>query len=110
MSIDNKTVNSRRHYDAAFKNDAVERVIRTGKSCAVVSRELGIPSNMLARWRREYLGHADQHVTAMEGLKPSELAEQLRLARLEAEDLRQQRDILKKALSIFSQAPRNGGG
>jgi len=42
-------------------------------------------------------------------MKPSELAEQLRQARLEAEDLRQQRDILKKALGIFSQPSWNGG-
>jgi transposase len=109
MSIENKSGKQRRHYDPAFKNDAVERVIRTGKSCAEVSRELGIPGNMLARWKREHLASADRSIPTTENLKPSELAEQLRQARMEADDLRQQRDILKKALSIFSQPSSNGG-
>ncbi len=109
MSIERKSEKQRRYYDGAFKQDAIERVIRTGKSCAVVSRELGIPGNMLARWKREHLASADRSIPATEHLKPSELAEQLRLARMEADDLRQQRDILKKALSIFSQPSSNGG-
>ena len=98
----------RRYYDEDFKQDAVNRVLRTGKSCAEVARELGVHSNVLSRWRREYLKKADQQSPADE-LKPSELAEELRKARLENEDLREQRDILKRALSIFSQRSPNGG-
>ena len=44
-----------------------------------------------------------------EELKPSELAAELRSARLEVEDLREQRDILKKALGILSYRSNNGG-
>lgn len=98
----------RRYFDEEFKRDAVTRVLRTGKSCAEVARELGIRSNVLSRWRREYLKNAD-HQSPAEELKPSELAEELRKARQEVEDLREQRDILKKALSIFSQRKPNGG-
>jgi len=109
MSIEEKSGKQRCYYDEAFKQDAVKRVIRTGKSCAEVSRELGIPGNMLARWKRQHLASANHSVSTTEHLKPSELAEQLRQARMEADDLRQQRDILKKALSIFSQPSSNGG-
>jgi transposase len=109
MSIEKKQEHLRRYYDPVFKKDAVERVIRTGKSCAEVSRELGLPGNMLSRWKREYLASADRNISDVSPLKPSEMAEQLHQARLEAEDLRQQRDILKKALSIFSQPSSNGG-
>lgn len=109
MSTHHNQPPQRRTYDDGFKRDAVNRVLRTGKSCAEVSRELGIPGNILSRWKREFLELADQSTGPREVAKPSELAEQLRLAQQEVEDLRVQRDILKKALSIFSQAPNDGG-
>lgn len=93
MATHPKSSLSRRQYDPGFKRDAVERVIRTGKACAEVASELGIRANLLTRWRRVHLAHIDQSVPATGGMKPSELAEQLRQARLEVEDLREQRDI-----------------
>ena len=101
-------VKRRRRYDESFKRDAVNRVLRTGKSCAEVARELGIQDVLLARWRREHLERADQAVNGQDEPKPSELAAELRKSRMEVEDLREQRDILKKALSIFSRQSSNG--
>lgn len=101
-------IRTRRRYDKAFKEDAVNRVLRTGKSCAEVARELGIRANLLARWRQEYLQSADRSCGQSSELKPSEMAAELHKARRENEDLREQRDILKKALSIFSRQPSNG--
>lgn len=103
------STNPRRHYDEQFKKDAVQRVLLTGKSCAEVGRELGVKGNLIARWQRKQLAEADRTCTSTEELKPSELAEQLRQSQKEAADLRMQRDILKKALSIFSQLPPEGG-
>ena len=99
----------RRHYDDTFKQDAANRVIRTNKSCAEVGRELGIKGNILARWKREHLDRADHAATEKGQMKPSELVAALEAAHLEAEDLREQRDILKKALNIFSQQMPKGG-
>lgn len=99
----------RRKYAKSFKDDAVNRVIRTGKSCIEVGRELGINGNLLAKWRKERLESADQSTGVSEALKPSELATKLQAARREIEDLREQRDILKKVLSIFSLPSSNGG-
>jgi transposase len=110
MSIHPQNRNTRRRYDPAFKQDAVDRVLRTGKPIAEVARELGIKPELLARWRREHLADADRKAEPSEGVKPSELAEQLRQARQEVEDLREQRDILEKALSIFNRPPSNEGG
>ena len=109
MSTTNNRPKTRRHFDDAFKQDAVNRVIRTNKSCAEVSRELGIRGNLLARWKREQLDLADQAVTGADQMKPSELVAALEAARREADDLREQRDILKKALNIFSQQMPKGG-
>lgn len=103
MSIHSQNGNTRRRYDPAFKQDAVDRVLRTGKSSSEVARELGIKPDLVARWRREHLADADRKAGPIEGVKPSELAEQLRQARLEVEDLREQRDILKKGSIRISQ-------
>ncbi|HMO52859.1 MAG TPA: transposase [Kiritimatiellia bacterium] len=110
MSATTMTIKPRRRYDAAFKQDAVNRVIRTGKSCAEVARELGVRSTIVARWRQEHLARADQSAGSdSESMKPSELVAALAAARREAEELREQRDILKKALRIFSLQSPNGG-
>lgn len=108
MSTTTKQPLERRHFDDAFKQDAVNRVIRTNKPCAEVARELGIRGNILARWKREQLARAD-HTSEQGHMKPSELVAALEAARLEADDLREQRDILKKALNIFSQQMPKGG-
>jgi transposase-like protein len=63
---------------------------------------------VLTRWRRQRLEQADAQAVG-EDLKPSELAAELRKARQEVADLREQRDILKKALSIFSHRSTTGG-
>lgn len=109
MSANTIMIKRRRRYDAAFKQDAVNRVIRTGKSCAEVARELGIRATIVARWRQEYVARADESVAGSETMKPSELVAALAAARREVDDLREQRDILKKALHIFSQQSPNGG-
>jgi transposase-like protein len=108
MTTTNHQSKTRRHFDDAFKQDAVNRVIRTNKSSAEVARELGIRGGLLARWKREQLEKAD-HVAEQGHMKPSELVAALESARLEADDLREQRDILKKALNIFSQQIPKGG-
>ena len=108
MKSKSTEIRTRRLYDKGFKEDAVNRVLRTGKSCAEVARELGIQGKLLARWRQERLQSADESCGQDAELKPSEMAAELRKARKENEDLREQRDILKKALSIFSRQPSNG--
>ena len=108
MTTNNHEVKTRRYFDDAFKQDAVNRVLRTNKSSAEVSRELGIQGNLLARWKRDFLEKAD-HTVESGVMKPSELVAALEAARREADDLREQRDILKKALNIFSQQMPKGG-
>ena len=103
-----KEIEHRRRYDKRFKSDAANRVLRTGKTCAEVGRELGISGNLLAKWRKEHIENADQGASGSTELKPGELADELRKTRRELEDVREQRDILKKALGIFSRQSSNG--
>lgn len=95
----------RRKYDKDFKRDAVAMVIRSGKSATEVGKGLGINGNMLARWKLKHLERMDQSCGDLpeSGMKPSEVeAENLRLRR-ELAQVSEQRNIFKKAISIFSQ-------
>lgn len=87
-------------YTAEFKREAVQLAQTSGKSIAQVARELGISDTSIHQWRKELAEHASQafpgsgHQTVQE--------EELRRLKRENEVLKQERDILKKAVGIFS--------
>lgn len=98
---DKSSQKSRRKYDASFKTEVVH-MIAAGRSVPDISRSLGIGENIIYRWRREAVSStgavAQASTTASSQVSLSEhLALQKRLRELEME-----RDILKKALGIFS--------
>jgi transposase len=89
-----------RRYDREFKENAVALVLK-GRSQSEVSRDLGVSAWSLGEWvKQAKAGQALKHPKTLE----AESAEQRELRRLRAENgyLRQQRDILKKALGICS--------
>ena len=91
---------SRHKYTKEFKVEAVELALSRGGNASEVARNLGINPNMLNRWIREY--QADNQY-AFPGLgKLKEPDEEIRRLRKELADTKMERDILKKALSIFS--------
>lgn len=92
---------SRKKYDANFKSKAIELSYVRGNA-REVAEELGLHPELLYRWRREkdqyehnsFPGRGNPKLTD-EQREIAELKKQLKDARLE-------RDILKKAISIFS--------
>lgn len=98
------TVNSRRKYDREFKLEAVRLVTDGGRPVAEVARDLGIHENLLYNWRRKYLDDSVHSFPGKGHLKPAD--EELRRLKKELTDVREERDILKKALAIFSKHPR----
>ena len=95
---------TRRRYDRAFKEGAVRMVIENGQTIAGTARDLGITENMLTRWKKEYLEDQANAFPGQGRMKPEE-AEIHHLKRRVA-DLEQEREILKKALAIFSRHPK----
>ena len=85
----------RRNYDDNFKDEAVKMLL-DGHSAESVASHLGISStSVLYRWKAERMKQGGKTATTMER-RIQELEEQPRVTERE-------RDILKKALSIFSQ-------
>lgn len=89
---------SRRKYDAAFRAEAVRRV-QDGQPAAHVARALGLSPSVLARW----LAAARRPASAV---AEQELAAENRRLRAALAVAEQERDILKKVVTIFSQSPQ----
>ncbi len=91
-----------RTYTDEFKREALGLLKSSGKSASQLERELGITPGMLLKWQNRYQ-IAQKGADAQ--LVPSDLeaaqAEILRLRRQLAE-VTEEREILKKTLSIFS--------
>jgi transposase len=91
-------------YDREFMLHAVKLVTEEGRKVYEVAKSLGIHPHMLYRWKVEFDKDPANAFPGKGYLKPEE-AEARRLRR-EVYDLKQQRDILKKALAIFSKTPQ----
>ena len=94
---------TRRKYTAEFKREAVElsEQREEGQSMAAIARELGIRPNMLYRWREEMRQEGGEAFPGQGNVRASE--KEVYELKKELARVKQERDILKKALSIFSQ-------
>jgi len=90
----------RRQFDRAFKLEAVRLVVEESRSVASVARDLGIAENLLYRWKQQFTEQQEEAFVGTGNLTP-EQAELRRLQRKLA-DVTEERDILKKAISVFS--------
>jgi transposase len=77
---------------------------QSGKSASELERELGIGKGNLWRWKREFAADGEDAFPGHGRLTPEQ--ERLRQLERENEILRQERDILKKAVVIFSRPSR----
>jgi transposase len=91
----------RKQYSREFKQEAVRLLETSGKGASQLERELGIGKGNLWRWKREFAADGEDAFPGHGRLAPEQ--EQLRQLERENEILRQERDILKKAVAIFSQ-------
>jgi transposase len=92
-----------RVYTEEFKLDALALLKSSGKSAQQVERELGITSGMLLKWQNKYQVVSGENQATK--LEPSELeAAKREIGRLERElkEIAEEREILKKVVSIFS--------
>ena len=92
----------KKRFDRDFKVSAVKMVTEGGHKAAEVARSLGIHQNQLYNWKRKFSDQGDKafpgkgHLTELAAL-------QRKLREVEME-----RDILKKAVGIFSKSTDNG--
>jgi transposase len=90
-----------KQYSREFKSEAVRLLESSGKSAVQLERELGIGKGNLSRWKRQFAADGEHAFPGHGRLTPEQ--EELRRLERENEILRQERDILKKAIAIFSE-------
>ena len=93
---------SKKRFDRDFKISAVKMITEGGHKAAEVARSLGIHQNRLYNWKKKFSDHGDKafpgkgHLTELAAL------------RRELREVQMERDILKKAVGIFSKPTENG--
>jgi transposase len=97
-----------RMYDREFKLEAVRMASEPGVTAKEVEKRLGIGQGVLSRWKWQFTDDPKQAFPGKGHLKPED--EELRRLKRENERLRRERDILKKAVAIFSEDPHRYSG
>ena len=100
------SVQQRRKYDSDFKRNAVRLTEEPSRTVSGVADNLGIGKDLLYRWRREFRAKEE---LAFPGKGREALTTQQRHIRdleKKLKDAEMERDILKKAMAIFSRAPK----
>jgi transposase len=91
-----------RKYENEFKVMIVE-LLESGRKVKEVSEEYSLNGGMIRRWRNEFkVKHGD--FSKKRQLTKEEL--ELKELRKELKDVKLERDILKKAVSIFSKSDK----
>lgn len=97
---------SNRKYDSAFKREAVHLADQSSKSDFAVENDLGVCHGLIGRWRTKLKTNPKD---AFPGSgHQTELEEENRRLRRERNDACMERDILKKAIAIFSKTQKTG--
>ena len=99
MSPKKSPTRVRRSFTPEFKRDAV-RLVEKGKSVTEVARDLGIARSLLQYWKRQL--DAEGNGPQAPATAGASEADQLRKLKKELRDVREERDILKKALAYFA--------
>ena len=101
-------MSSHRKYDPDFKREAVRMVVEDGLGIREVERSLGITFGVLKGWVQKHRDHQDAAFAVQ--LAPESPEAELKRLRKENERLQRERDILKKAVAIFSTDPHRYSG
>jgi transposase len=93
-------VRNRKSYSREFKIEAVRLVEENGRPVKKVSEQLGINPRLLYRWRKAFITEREEAFPGQGNVSSGE--EELHRLRRENAKLREEREILKKAITFFA--------
>ncbi|MEE8399753.1 MAG: transposase [Desulfobacterales bacterium] len=97
-----------KRYDKEYKIEALRLASEPGNTQARIERDLGISQGVISRWKGELQQDKEQAFPGKGNLKAQD--EKLRRLERDNDRLRRERDILKKAVAIFSEDPNRYSG
>jgi transposase len=95
----------RKIYDPAFKVKAVE-LSNERNNITELARELGVRVSLLYKWRADYDKYGQSSFPGKGNLKLTPEQEKIQELEKKLRDAELERDILKKAIGIFSKSGR----
>ena len=95
---------TRRNFTREFKVNAVQLVTEKGMPVGKVAQELDIHPNLLHLWRKRLREEGDKAFVGRGRVKPENA--EVRQLRKALKKMKEERDILKKALAAFSKQSR----
>ena len=93
----------RKAYPKEFKVLSVE-LSNTRNDLTALAKELDIPPSLLYRWRKEYSSKQNSSFPGNGKVILTEAEQELAKLKKELPETQMERDILKKAVSIFSRS------
>lgn len=96
---------SRKTHSKEFKLDVIQQSY-VRDNIKELATELGLRVELIYRWRSEYEKSESNSFPGQGNMKQDPEVEELNRLKRENDDLRMERDILKKAIGIFSK--KNG--
>lgn len=91
-----------KRYDEALKKETVKYIAENNKSVAQVAREMDINENTLYNWIKKY--GQEPEIKSVQTFSTAEA--ELKALRKEMRDLKEENEILKKAMHYFAKDPR----
>jgi transposase len=92
---------TKRKYTKEFKVEAVRLAMQGDRPMSETAQELGVHPNILYKWVRDHKADPVQAFPGKGRLRADE--DELARLRRDYERVKMERDILKKAMAIFSQ-------
>jgi transposase len=91
-----------KRYDETFKKETVKYIAENHKPIAQVARETGVNTNTLHGWIKKYGQQSE--IKAVQTFNSAEA--ELKALQKEMRDLKEENEILKKAMHYFAKSPR----
>jgi transposase len=91
-----------KRFEESFKIETVKYIRENNKPVAQVAREVGVNENTLHGWLKKY--GQQPEIKAVQSF--SSEADELRALQKEIRDLKEENEILKKAMHYFAKSPR----
>ena len=100
------SVQQRRQYDPEFKRNAVLLTEEPDRSVRDVAENLGIAVDLLYQWRRQFRDKGEIAFPGQGNLALTPDQKRIRELEKKLKDTEMEREILKKAMAIFSRASK----
>lgn len=93
-------MSNNKSFTPEYKKEIIRLVTEQGRKVKEVSAEIGVSQTSIYRWIKQYGEHGEHAFPGRGNLRPED--EEIRRLEKELADLKEENEILKKAMAIFT--------